>query len=88
MGAVPALVSRSSVVPSSMITTYSALASRLQNMSAGGAAISSDEAAAATHLDAILVEQDEVRSDVCRKQRERHGFEHGNAGAQERECSR
>ena len=88
MGALPAPVSRSSVVPSSMITTYSALASRLQNMSAGGAAISSDEAADGHPPRRDLVEQDEVHADVCREQRERHGFEHGNAGAKERKCSR
>ena len=41
-------------VPSSMIRMYSALASRLQNTSAGGAKISSSDADTATHRVAVL----------------------------------
>ena len=41
-------------MPSSMISMYSALASRLQNTSAGGAEMSSSEAATASHREAIL----------------------------------
>ena len=79
--------SRSSVVPSSMITTYSALASRLQNTSAGGAAISSRRSRDGDPPRRDLVEQDEVQRDVCREERERHALEHRDAGAEERECA-
>ena len=41
-------------MPSSMMTMYSALASRLQNTSAGGAKIRNSEAATATHREAIV----------------------------------